>query len=477
MIKQLDIANLKSFGTDFGGEPHEIEMAPVTLLYGPNSAGKSTIIQALSLLRELVGRDRTARHGRLPLRTPSLDLGSFRSAVHRHELGRSMYLGVAGGGPGEEAQYAGLAFRFDPETRSGVQHRALVGRPDERVSFTTSALGGHDVAPDELQRLVALMRDDILKGPAGEEAFRQLSDAAAAGPGAPPEPWFPISLGGFPALPQRDIFASREVNKTFIAHTERVLGSRIGAVQRALTPMSYLGPLRAAPSRLQKLELGTRADVGSAGELATRLLLEDPALTDEVNLWLKRLKIPYELSVAPVAVQENGDLNDGAIDVDDVVATTLVDPRNGIPVSPQDVGFGVSQILPLVVQCLVAKHSVICAEQPEVHIHPRLQTEVGDLLLQSAAERGNQLIIETHSEHLMRRIQRRIREAPDNAWLDVDKVAVVYVDVDVDGHALPLPMEMDDDGYFLEDWPGRFFAERLDEMYPGSPPPTSAGEG
>jgi len=75
-------------------------------------------------------------------------------------------------------------------------------------------------------------------------------------------------------------------------------------------------------------------------------------------------------------------------------------------------GFGISQLLPFVVQCLASKGQIITIEQPEVHVHPRLQADIGDLLIDSIQEpRKHQFIVETHSEHLILRLQRRSASA------------------------------------------------------------------
>ena len=91
-----------------------------------------------------------------------------------------------------------------------------------------------------------------------------------------------------------------------------------------------------------------------------------------------------------------------------LVGISLVD-ANGLEVSVQDVGFGISQILPIVVVAL-SRHRLITIEQPELHVHPRLQSNLADLFIWSSTKNRNQFIIETHSEHIILRLQRRQRE-------------------------------------------------------------------
>jgi len=89
----------------------------------------------------------------------------------------------------------------------------------------------------------------------------------------------------------------------------------------------------------------------------------------------------------------------------------LKDERNGADVSFRDIGLGTSQMLPIVISALSNRNKLIAIEQPEIHLHPALQAELGDLFIESAlGENGNHFILETHSEHLILRIMRRIRE-------------------------------------------------------------------
>ena len=95
----------------------------------------------------------------------------------------------------------------------------------------------------------------------------------------------------------------------------------------------------------------------------------------------------------------------------------LIDTRRKehVSVALPDVGFGISQLLPFIVQSLVSEEQIISIEQPEVHVHPKLQADLGDLLAEAIKEpRQNQFIIETHSEHLILRLQRLVRKSSLN---------------------------------------------------------------
>ena len=187
-----------------------------------------------------------------------------------------------------------------------------------------------------------------------------------------------------------------------------------------------------------------RADTASSpgdGKHVAIYLFDHASVVEQVNDWLGRLEIPYTLDAIPVTAANAASL------VGDLVAISLTDHRSGVSVTPADVGFGVSQVLPIVVELLSRRESIIAVEQPETHLHPRLQARLADLFIDTAQEggRGNQLVVETHSEHLMLRVQRRIHEGT----LDASLVSIVYVDQDADGLATANQLRLNDRGEFL----------------------------
>ena len=149
-------------------------------------------------------------------------------------------------------------------------------------------------------------------------------------------------------------------------------------------------------------------------------------------------------------------------DSGDLFAVRLMDTHRKEPVrvALPDVGFGVSQLLPFIVQSLVAEKQIISIEQPEVHVHPRLQADLGDLLAEAIKEpRQNQFIVETHSEHLILRLQRLVRKKQ----IKPKDVSVIYVSRRPEG-AKAERLHLDEDGDFIDEWPNGFFLERLREL-------------
>jgi len=228
---------------------------------------------------------------------------------------------------------------------------------------------------------------------------------------------------------------------------------------RLLSEMKYLGPLRSAPERVYPRRTGD-GGIGNSGENLAIYLFEHRSELDEINRWLDRLEMPYRLDVVSLDAGVKG------LPVGDLVALILTDHRSGAVVSPADVGFGISQVLPIVTQLLANRQTVIAVEQPEIHLHPGLQARFAELLIDATRPESasNQVIVETHSEHLMLRLQRRVREGE----LSPDEVSVLYVDWnEEEACAEVIHIPLDEDGSFTRAWPNGFFAERFDEIFSG----------
>jgi AAA15 family ATPase/GTPase len=155
----------------------------------------------------------------------------------------------------------------------------------------------------------------------------------------------------------------------------------------------------------------------------------------------------------------------------------LVDARTGTALAAKDVGMGISQVIPILVAASALERKIICMEQPELHLHPGLQTKLADALIASAMGQRNTLLIETHSEHLILRILRRIRETTEGDmqdWPDdlrracpngirPEDVAVLYVEPGTEGAKVQC-LRINELGEFIDEWPKGFFEERIREV-------------
>lgn len=208
-----------------------------------------------------------------------------------------------------------------------------------------------------------------------------------------------------------------------------------------------LGPIRPTPRRVHLED-----EVSDAAALTLiRRLHRSERLLGSVNEWLERLEIPYTIEVDRLISRRSG--------IERGYSFELTDTRTNVEVSLVDVGYGVSQILPIIVECVGANGRIICIEQPELHLHPRLAANLAELLADTVS-RGNQIIAETHSENILLRVQRLVREGR----IAASDVAVLYVDNTTATGAQVTRLHLDAEGDLQDRWPGGFFDDRLADV-------------
>ncbi|WP_163853434.1 AAA family ATPase [Paenibacillus elgii] len=221
-----------------------------------------------------------------------------------------------------------------------------------------------------------------------------------------------------------------------------------------------------------------------------------------MNTWLnssERLKTPYELIVRKLvqldeieklmrkelkrAIKSNV-IDESFIDelfrnynyssegIEKLSEVILLDKRTKTPVSHRDVGIGISQTLPVLVNAYASYNKIIAIEQPELHLHPALQAELADVLIESAlGENKNTFLLETHSEHLILRIMRRIRETNkgiihNGIQINPTDVSIIFVEpMEEQSGSMLRFLELDENGELLDPWPGGFFEEGFRERF------------
>ncbi len=258
---------------------------------------------------------------------------------------------------------------------------------------------------------------------------------------------FPNGLPGSLQFPNERIIASARTEKRTL--NIEVASSRYNA---HIQQLSYIGPIRQTPVREYPLAgrpSGNDIDpkVGQSGQNTPYLLHNGEEYRKNINKWFKEFGIPYAISVR----EHRGAQGTKSISLGLIHRDT---PR--VEVGLKDVGFGINQLLPIILQGSVSCNTIVCVEQPELHLHPRLQAHVADLLIEnSKTKHGNQWIVETHSELLVRRIQTRIAQGD----ISPSDVSVLYVDPDdnaCEGSVIK-QLQLDENGYWLDEWPHGFF--------------------
>lgn len=257
----------------------------------------------------------------------------------------------------------------------------------------------------------------------------------------------------------------------------------------------YHGPLRSYKGR----KVSSFSDMSSvhsdSWDNEDIPLITNRDLINEVNAWLGEklgMKTPYKLEVRKFFDSDESK-NRFEEDLENIYKSggpqfihdkrwgllassggffeiAFKDERAGVFLGAKDVGVGISQILPILISGIKNKNNRIFIEQPELHLHPACQGELADFFIDSSlGARSNQFIIETHSEHLLLRLMRRIREqelgkAHEGApVITADDVAILYVKPTEDGGRVR-EIKLNALGELVNDWPGGFFEEGIREM-------------
>ncbi|MDO5676807.1 MAG: DUF3696 domain-containing protein [Propionibacteriaceae bacterium] len=474
LLKQLRVENVKSFSS-----AQEARLAPITLVYGPNSAGKSTLVQALLMLLQSAATTTLITNGRLA------QLGSFSSAVSHHDIERDVGLGIDFGvippwGTTETLHpdlLRTIDVRYSRRTTTdaeaseirigtGVTPPLVASSAPFEHEATASNLGGGElwsINADSLEGWAATLDDldgafyDPQRQPdSGRTVYKRLGAAVRR---LQVRPGVPVQADRVRLIPSNVVvpplgYQGPDAGEMLQSRLNRVMVALNDEVSRLADRVVRLGPVRPAPARVTQrvtINASDPADYPS-------FLFENDSAVEKLNEWLGELGIGYAVSIEPISSRS------GLAAVGDFVAVVLTDLKTGVQVTPADVGYGVSQVLPIVVQCLQANEQVLCIEQPELHLHPRLQASLADLFIDSTAESGggNQIIAETHSEHLLLRLRRRVREE----LISPDQISVLYVDHDDTG-ATVKQLRLGPQGEFLDPWPAGFFDDSLEDVLGG----------
>ena len=519
MLTGIGLRNFKAFGD----EMQEAPLSKITLIYGPNSGGKSSVIQALLLLKQSLKPNYDYDWvRRLVPRGEFVDLGSSLAMLHKHQEKRELGIGIKY----KNLRYSDLTLRqFSQDTPDNTADnyvRMTFVRDEDsvkdinylravtyKVTSNESDMPLLDadascVAVDTVHNVKILdTYGEKYSLPIDTESVTEFLPTLAlpemdskrnhllGGPLKPPsveDEWL-SDWGWVQEKRERELYmpllspltrkdtlqrALRRANHP-VAKDMYLDLSNLNLSDRQvfeLTPenipydyechlrsINYMGPLRSAPERLYRLsaEVDSSAGVtGVQGEFSANALYHNEQTGEDVKAWFKQFEIPYELDVIK--------LGEAGI-VGEHITIALTDKRTDTQVTLADVGYGINQILPVIIEGVASQESsILCVEQPEIHLHPRLQANIADLMIDTIADepgKRKQWIVETHSELLITRLQRRIREGK----LKVEDVSVLYVDPDAEyteGSAI-IPLRMDENGDFIDHWPHGFFNEAFNE--------------
>ena len=534
-ITNISIENFKGIGKRV-----DIPIRPITLLFGANSAGKSTILQALLYLRHVLENREPIKVNadKLEVSGESIDLGGFSQFVHNQDTSKEVVIGVTV--TVDDDGLKGFSQKPDEELELFKEIKEVTIRVG--ISQGTEILGskifvsryeidfdGHNIASiksnKSLSQVNLSIREDhpVFKGEVPDYIEDQFHEIDSEYPSViHPILWIYRDLKKKDAesldlppktlcIPRRGetfldttwpgVFNDKSVNFNLASYqlNQILLGVYEEAINQ-LRDLRHLFGIRELPDRVFRSKISLDQSRWANGLAAWDILYDKTKQDSEKTIKaLNDLGLTCRFEIEefykiPILSGGIGSIPDRHIKSLDNIDTTdeeflqackddldkaltireLIISDGQTKLHIKDIGLGVSQVLPIVVGAYDKGFRIMSVEQPELHIHPATQCKLADVLAHAVL--GNdktgdkQLILETHSEHLMLRLLRRIREKheqelpPGAPEVDPDDLSVLYVEKDDEGVKIShLPVT--EDGDFEKKWPKGFFEERTEELF------------
>ena len=426
MIKKLYLKNYRAF------EEVSLDFSKINLFFGPNNSGKSSLLSSINLLSQtLQSRDSNVS---ILLNGNLEELGTFRDIVFKNEVKRKIKIGIGVkveiGRPYRtkeiiEEGYFQAEFKYRPIRREIVLESTETQMPigTARLITKSTSPGSHkfsffDAKGEDITNKITRVK-------------RKLSHF--------------IPIFGFTGkFPEKQFQLIRDIFEFNFSWSDMI-------EER----LEYICPFREFPERTYLFSGESPDSVGIRGEKAIDMLVMDyltkgkekKNINENVSKWLNQCDISSDVEVKP--------LTDRHYEI------RLSNSRTGESENLADVGFGCSQILPILIAGFnLEKGQILIVEQPEIHLHPKAQAELGSFFC-DLSKRNIQTFIETHSEHLLLRIQTHIAAG----YLNPEDVKVYYVFANKETDRKEVEeIKLNKNGTFLTEWPEGFFPERLVEV-------------
>lgn len=445
MLKSIRIQNFKAW-QDTG----KIRLAPLTIIFGPNSAGKSSLGHLLLTLKQTAISSDRRRALHLGDENSLIDLGTFSECIYNHDLERTLSFDLTWTTP-QDLTLTDSYHKNKKYTGDNLSLSVSLKANKNQQPVVTSLL--YNLNKKERNILdVTFKRDENDKLDLISQKYDFVKSKGRVWPLDNPEKFYRIS----------DQSRSRYQNGEFLADLAL-------ATETILKRIYYLGPLRDNPKRIYQWSGDTPEDVGQKGEYTIAAMLaakeHDRSLNrgfkqsvkpfiEFIAEWLKDMGVINSFSVKPVAK--------GRKEYEVLIKTH----KQSSEVKITDVGFGISQVLPALVEAFYcAPNSIIWMEQPEIHLHPQVQAELADVFISAIQARENgkprntQLIIESHSEHFLNRLQRRIAEEV----ISVEDVAIYFCKRNDEKGTELEELKVNLYGE-IENWPEDFFGNEMADL-------------
>ena len=398
MITFMRMKNFKSWA-DSG----KVELAPLTGFFGTNSSGKSSLLQMLLLLKQTIGTEEILFFGD---ENSLVNLGSFREVIHGHNVEESLELGF-----GCKIQNP-FTIEVNPLTVD---------------SFTFE--------------VTALWQENTLPGLKGYYRFKY----------------------GDQELICADFSQRIYEELCWSGSAENSKNQFTSELKELFDRVRYIGPVRIQPQRhhhwkgthpkgIDQWGGGAIDAVLSAGVRKLKSSNKEDAvlIEDRISEWLQKMELAHSFRVIPTK-----SLDDQNYEV------RIRKSPSSAEVTLADMGYGLADVLPMLIYCYyVEEGSTLILEQPGVHLHPKVQSELADFFIEVITERKLQILVESHSEHLLTRLQRRIVEERIAAGQ-----TAFYFCRNNEGVSTIEKLDVDSESGDIKNWPENFFGDVMGDMF------------
>lgn len=407
-LKSIAFSNYKAFKSK-----QILEIKPVTLLIGKNSAGKSVVARLPLLLQKAL----------LPTATSPIELefdeiefgGSFKDLIHnRIDHGRISF-----------------DLFFEDQAQNSVTLKVTI----------------QNIADTPMQ---VISKFEIINSNGVHlEINWDLDSDVYTSPQYPQKEF----IADFQGIYLKNL--KHKENPQVVFELQEELNNIYESIQTSIQQVNYLKPFRDLPKRNYKYPGGSPTTVGNKGEYAAQVLGMDKftqnGIIEQVGNWFENNLGGWRLDVEGVGEQ---------------FKIVLVSPENpSVAINLTDVGHGMSQVLPLVVNSFLEHtnyQKIEIIEQPELHLHPAAHSSLAELLTNQAQNNASNtsLVLETHSEILILRIRRLVAEKK----LAPEDVIIYWVDnEETPGSSKIKPIHIDEEGE-VDNWPEDVFSEDYNEV-------------
>jgi predicted ATPase len=415
LIEKITLDNFKAF------KHAEFEIKPITILVGPNNGGKSSLMQSIGLIQQTL----RGSGAEILKFSDFIDLRDFDTAIHQNFKKKEMHFRFEF----EERKYFDIIVEKKDDGELSVKNfscdngkfeyiieeispkKAKTQRESDqykakKFQFNSKTFEKYKKLYQNIDPVfykegfffkVALLEDrdtDLLK----------FLDEHKLNEGKASEP----------ETSKSEIELRKSILEFINFHfdVQKISSDFYQSIKQDFEKIKYIGPIRALPNRFY--EIRPFGDVGVVGEHAVQILGYDSMVRKDLEEYFKNMEIADSLQVSIEEKIKSFSLK---------FKTKTADKG----VNYVDMGTGTAQILPILVQSLIKpkKESLILIEQPEVHLHPKVQADLADFFIK-VASKDRRFLLETHSDYFIERIRYDIIDGV----LSPENVAIYYIEQD-----------------------------------------------